>query len=77
MAGDSRLLHPGTFFSFLTALIMLYEPIKRLTATNNQIQQGISAAERVFAIIDAVPEIRNAPMQRNFPGSQEESTSRM
>jgi len=58
---------PGTFFSFLTALIMLYEPIKRLTATNNQIQQGISAAERVFAIIDAVPEIRNAPDAKELP----------
>jgi subfamily B ATP-binding cassette protein MsbA len=58
---------PGTFFSFLAALLMLYEPIKRLTATNNQIQQGISAAERVFAIIDAVPEIRNRPDAVELP----------
>jgi subfamily B ATP-binding cassette protein MsbA len=58
---------PGTFFSFLAALIMLYEPIKRLTATNNQIQQGISAAERVFAIVDAVPEIRNRPDAVELP----------
>ena len=50
---------PGTFFSFLTALIMLYEPIKRLTNVNNTIQQGIAGAERVFAIIDRVPDIRN------------------
>jgi ATP-binding cassette, subfamily B, bacterial MsbA len=50
---------PGTFFSFLTALIMLYEPVKRLTSVNNTIQQGIAGAERVFSIIDLVPEIRN------------------
>jgi ATP-binding cassette, subfamily B, bacterial MsbA len=50
---------PGTFFSFLTALIMLYEPIKRLTSVNNTIQQGIAGAERVFSLIDNVPEIRN------------------
>ena len=50
---------PGTFFSFLTALIMLYEPVKRLTNVNNTIQQGIAGAERVFSIIDLVPEIRN------------------
>jgi subfamily B ATP-binding cassette protein MsbA len=50
---------PGTFFSFLTALIMLYEPIKRLTNVNNTIQQGISGAKRVFEIIDMVPDIRN------------------
>ena len=52
---------PGTFFSFLAALIMLYEPIKRLTNVNNTIQQGIAGAQRVFSIIDAVPEIRNKP----------------
>jgi subfamily B ATP-binding cassette protein MsbA len=50
---------PGTFFSFLTALIMLYEPIKRLTNVNNTIQQGIAGAQRVFAIIDMIPDIRN------------------
>ena len=50
---------PGTFFSFLTALIMLYEPVKRLTNINNTIQQGISAATRVFDIMDRTPEIRN------------------
>ncbi len=51
---------PGTFFSFLTALIMLYEPVKRLTNVNNTIQQGIAGAERVFEIIDTVPEIESA-----------------
>ncbi|MDI6776694.1 MAG: lipid A export permease/ATP-binding protein MsbA [Syntrophales bacterium] len=50
---------PGTFFSFLSALIMLYEPIKRLTNVNNTIQQGIAGAQRVFSIIDTTPEIRN------------------
>ena len=49
----------GTFFSFLTALIMLYEPVKRLTNVNNTIQQGIAAAIRVFGIIDTVPDIRD------------------
>ena len=50
---------PGTFFSFLTALIMLYEPVKRLTNVNNTIQQGIAGAVRVFSIIDIVPDIEN------------------
>lgn len=52
---------PGTFFSFLTALIMLYEPIKRLTNMNNTIQQGIAGAQRVFAILDLEPEIKERP----------------
>jgi subfamily B ATP-binding cassette protein MsbA len=50
---------PGTFFSFLTALIMLYEPVKRLTNVNNTIQQGIAGAQRVFQIIDTIPEIQD------------------
>jgi subfamily B ATP-binding cassette protein MsbA len=50
---------PGTFFSFLTALIMLYEPVKRLTNVNNTIQQGVAGAVRVFSIIDIVPDIKN------------------
>jgi subfamily B ATP-binding cassette protein MsbA len=50
---------PGTFFSFLTALIMLYEPVKRLTNVNNTIQQGIAGAQRVFNAIDTIPEIKN------------------
>jgi len=51
---------PGTFFSFLTALIMLYEPVKRLTNVNNTIQQGIAGAARVFEILDMEPDIANA-----------------
>ncbi len=58
---------PGTFFSFLTALIMLYEPIKRLTNVNNTIQQGIAAAIRVFGIIDTIPEILDRPSAAVLP----------
>ncbi len=43
---------PGTFFSFLTALIMMYSPLRALTRVNSAIQQSIAAAERVFAILD-------------------------
>jgi subfamily B ATP-binding cassette protein MsbA len=58
---------PGTFFSFLTALIMLYEPVKRLTNVNNTIQQGISAAIRVFGIMDITPEIKNRQDSAELP----------
>ena len=50
---------PGTFFSFLAAVLMLYEPVKRLTNVNNTINQGIAGAERVFNIIDLVPDIKD------------------
>ncbi len=61
--GGYQVLHgistPGTFFSFLAALMMLYEPAKRLTNVNNTIQQGLAGAERIFSVIDTVPEIKN------------------
>lgn len=52
---------PGTFFSFLAAVLMLYEPVKRLTNVNNTIQAGIAGADRVFSIIDKIPDIENKP----------------
>ncbi len=48
---------PGTFFSFLTALFMLYEPIKHVSGVNNTIQQGIAAGLRVFEVMDLEEEI--------------------
>lgn len=46
---------------------MLYEPVKRLTNVNNTIQQGIAGAERVFEIIDMVPEIKSADNAVTLP----------
>jgi len=54
LAGKST---PGTFFSFLTALIMIYEPIKGVSKINNVLQQGIAAAERVFDILDVESDV--------------------
>nr|WP_320010260.1 lipid A export permease/ATP-binding protein MsbA [uncultured Desulfobulbus sp.] len=48
---------PGTFMSFLTALILLYEPIKGLSKINSTFQQGVAAAGRVFALLDIKPDI--------------------
>ncbi len=50
IAGHST---PGTFFSFLTAVMMLYEPIKRLNKSNMVLQRAIAGAERVFEVLDS------------------------
>jgi subfamily B ATP-binding cassette protein MsbA len=50
---------PGNFFSFLAALLMLYEPVKRLSGMNNIIQQGLAGAQRVYDILDTPPEIED------------------
>lgn len=47
---------PGTFFSFCAGLLMLYEPIKKMTESNKDIQRALAGAERVFEILDS-PEI--------------------
>lgn len=44
---------PGEFFSFLAALVMLYDPFKSITQANNTIQQALAGAERVFEILDS------------------------
>ena len=52
---------PGTFFSFLAALFMLYKPMKRLSKVNNLIQNGLAAANRIYEILDNKPGIVNNP----------------
>jgi subfamily B ATP-binding cassette protein MsbA len=44
---------PGEFFSFLAALVMLYDPFKSISQANNTIQQAMAGAERVFEILDS------------------------
>lgn len=48
---------PGSFMSFLTALIMLYEPIKGVSKINSTIQTGMAAANRIFSLLDVRSDI--------------------
>lgn len=48
---------PGAFFSFLTACWLLYAPVRQLGTANNEIQQSLAAAERVFHVMDEETEI--------------------
>lgn len=43
---------PGTFFSFVAALVMLYDPVKALNGANMSVQNALAGAERVFGILD-------------------------
>jgi ATP-binding cassette, subfamily B, bacterial MsbA len=55
---------PGTFFSFLAGLMMLYGPVRKLSNTSNQIQQAAPAAERVFELLDLEPAVVDRPQAR-------------
>lgn len=48
---------PGTFFSFMTALLMLYAPIRNLNRVNLEVQEGMAAAARVFELLDTSMEV--------------------
>lgn len=42
----------GGFLAFMTTLVLIYDPIKKLARANNVVQTGLGAAERVFALLD-------------------------
>jgi ATP-binding cassette, subfamily B, bacterial MsbA len=48
----------GTFFSFMAAVLMLYDPVKKLSGLNNAVQQGLAAADRIFDIIETESDIK-------------------
>ncbi|MBR1648711.1 MAG: ABC transporter ATP-binding protein [Alphaproteobacteria bacterium] len=51
----------GNFVSFITALIMLYNPIKSIGNNYNNVQMAFMAMERVFSLMERTPLIRNCP----------------
>jgi subfamily B ATP-binding cassette protein MsbA len=55
---------PGTFFSFITALLLAYQPMKALASLNIGLQEGLAGAQRIFAVLDVEPEIRDRPQAR-------------
>lgn len=42
----------GGFVAFFMAMLLLFAPLKRLTAVNDQLQRGLAAAETIFAMLD-------------------------
>lgn len=59
----------GAFFSFLTALFMLYTPIKRISGLYNKMQDAIVASERIFFLLDQQPNITSG--QSSLPSKIE------
>jgi ATP-binding cassette, subfamily B, bacterial MsbA len=54
-------LTPGEFTSFVIALLMLYEPVKRLTGIHNIFQQALGASQKVFEYLDRDQQIVEKP----------------
>ncbi len=51
---------PGTLGSFIAAVLMAYQPLKSISTLNVSLQEGLAAAERIFAVLDQEATIRDA-----------------
>ncbi len=51
----------GTLVAFMSYIISFYDPLRRLTEVDNVFQEAIAAGERIFELLDEVPEIQDAP----------------
>ncbi|HUV90330.1 MAG TPA: ABC transporter ATP-binding protein, partial [Anaerolineae bacterium] len=51
----------GTLVAFTSYIVSFYDPVRRLTEVDNMFQQAIAAGERIFELLDEVPEIQDAP----------------
>ena len=52
---------PGSFFAFITALLLAYEPAKRLARLNVQLSSNMVLVEGLYGLLDAKPAITEAP----------------
>ncbi len=52
LLSDHNELSPGEFVSFIAAMSLLFEPIRRLTSVNNIIQKGLAASRSIFSLLN-------------------------
>jgi len=60
-------LSVGQFMSFVTAMLLLFQPLRRLTSLNSQIQNGIAAGESLFATLDLASESDTGTLTLDAP----------
>ncbi len=65
-------LSPGEFATFIGALFMIYASIKSLVKINNEVQQSMAAARRVFQVMDLQNTLKDRPDAIELPSFREE-----
>ena len=50
-------LSPGQFISFFSAMMLMLQPVRRITNVNATLQRGVAAADSLFSIIDEADEV--------------------
>jgi ATP-binding cassette subfamily B protein len=56
---------PGAFFAFVTALLLAYDPARRLARLQVQMERAVVNARMIYALLD------QAPLQRDKPGAKD------
>jgi ATP-binding cassette, subfamily B, bacterial MsbA len=59
------------FMTYAGALFMMYSPVKKLSRVHLLIQQAVSAADRIFEILDAPVDVQERPGAAPFAGAVE------
>jgi subfamily B ATP-binding cassette protein MsbA len=66
--GGFRVVHgdmtPGALFSFVTATLMLYGPVRKLSRIANLAQQTAPSADRIFEVLALQPAVTDRPAAR-------------
>ncbi len=69
--GGYRIFHdtlsPGTFFAFISATVMLYQPVRKLSKLNINIQRGLAATDRIYDILERKSEIAESDHPVELP----------
>jgi subfamily B ATP-binding cassette protein MsbA len=63
-------LTPGAFVAFITALFLMYGPLKKLSRVNANVQQSIAAGERIFEILLTHSEVEERASAAPMPPFQ-------
>ncbi len=63
LAAGARAVSVGSWYLFITSLDRFWFPVTNVSAFWSQFQAGLSAAERVFALVDAEPRVAQADAQ--------------
>ena len=71
---QQNLLSPGEFVAFITAMSMVFEPVRRLTNVNATLQKGLAAAEGLFGLLDERAEGLRAMPGLASPGVEDPSS---
>lgn len=68
----SNQITSGNFVSFITALILLYTPVKNIGNNLNAVQFSFFSIEKIFDVLDSIPEIRDCANPKILPKAHKE-----